>query len=500
MHRKKVIAAIALSGILIAGGTGGYQLWKHPATLNATYTGAAVYQNETVSEKDFDVENENIFKHQEKTNDYSIKSEPITQNNQELTVKSGKLKTTVKIPMVAVKKIIWDYGNKSIYEGDSFDENSLSGEILFSDGTKEKLSSFTIKSAPDKLSAENNTVNIETPYGDQTTNIPVIKLSSIETVPNSDLYEGTHKKKDFSFKAIFEDGKKEDIPAEKISLNEVTLKIGKNNIEFGYEGKNYTAEIEAKEKTAAIKASETYKDELTQAAYKHISDSLFLTVQKLEQNNGHYYLTHVVVNSPDQIKGGLSYDSFGGQRELPTDVAARTGAALVINGSYFSYDTGKPACAGVFIKNGEIMQDGTTNGNEICLDKDGKLFSPEVGLSASDLLSLGVRDSWGTADPLLLQDGKPIYTEDSLHGKFYPRTTIGMKTPGEYYVMTAVTNGYSGGLSFVFMQQKYQELGCTFARSLDGGGSSSLVFEGNLINNPAAGSERPVVDTLYVTE
>ena len=75
-----------------------------------------------------------------------------------------------------------------------------------------------------------------------------------------------------------------------------------------------------------------------------------------------------------------------------------------------------------------------------------------------------------------------------------------MKTPGEYYVMTAVTNGYSGGLSFVFMQQKYQELGCTFARSLDGGGSSSLVFEGNLINNPAAGSERPVVDTLYVTE
>ena len=75
-----------------------------------------------------------------------------------------------------------------------------------------------------------------------------------------------------------------------------------------------------------------------------------------------------------------------------------------------------------------------------------------------------------------------------------------MKAPGEYYFITADTTGYSGGLSFSFMQNKFWELGCTFARSLDGGGSSSLVFETGLVNSPATGSERPVVDFIYFTE
>ena len=41
---------------------------------------------------------------------------------------------------------------------------------------------------------------------------------------------------------------------------------------------------------------------------------------------------------------------------------------------------------------------------------------------------------------------------------------------------------------------------CGFGKCLDGGGSSSLVFEKQLLNNPAAGSERPVTDFLYFTE
>jgi hypothetical protein len=41
---------------------------------------------------------------------------------------------------------------------------------------------------------------------------------------------------------------------------------------------------------------------------------------------------------------------------------------------------------------------------------------------------------------------------------------------------------------------------CGFGKCLDGGGSSSLVFEKQLLNKPAAGSERPVTDFLYFTE
>lgn len=202
-----------------------------------------------------------------------------------------------------------------------------------------------------------------------------------------------------------------------------------------------------------------------------------------------------------QFKGGLSYDDFGGTRELPTDVAKRTGSPFVTNGSYFSYDTGEPACGNIFIKDGTIYKNGTSNGYEVCLDSTGKLFSPAAGITASDLLNSGVTQIWGTADPLLINEGEiQDLPSETLHSGYYPRTALGMKAPGEYYFITADTTGYSGGLSFSFMQNKFWELGCTFARSLDGGGSSSLVFETGLVNSPATGSERPVVDFIYFTE
>lgn len=78
-----------------------------------------------------------------------------------------------------------------------------------------------------------------------------------------------------------------------------------------------------------------------------------------------------------------------GNTQLPTAKGIRM--PFVTNGSYFSYDTGQPACAGLFIKNGKIVKDGTTTGSEVCLDIDGKLFTPQAGISAAKLLKQGVK-------------------------------------------------------------------------------------------------------------
>lgn len=78
----------------------------------------------------------------------------------------------------------------------------------------------------------------------------------------------------------------------------------------------------------------------------------------------------------------------------------------------------------------------------------------------------------------------------------YNRTAIGMVQPGEYYMITAGTAQYKNGLSFAELQSIFANLGCTYARSMDGGGSSSLVVNGKLLNTPAQYDERPVVDFL----
>lgn len=266
-----------------------------------------------------------------------------------------------------------------------------------------------------------------------------------------------------------------------------------------YLGKEYTSTITAKQKTAAVVAAETYKTELDNSVSNVTTDSIFVSVQQKYTESGEYFLTHIIVNDPSsQVKGGLSNDSWGGYREYPTTYAGRTGAAVTTNGSYFSYDSGQPVCAGCFIKGGKILKDGVTNGKEICLDNTGKFYTPSAGISASTLLASGVKDIWGTADPLLIQDGQKVdlANQQKINNTYYNRTAIGMVQPGEYYMITAGTAQYKNGLSFAELQSIFANLGCTYARSMDGGGSSSLVVNGKLLNTPAQYDERPVVDFL----
>lgn len=248
----------------------------------------------------------------------------------------------------------------------------------------------------------------------------------------------------------------------------------------------------------AMLADNVFQKELADAAYSHVSDSILVTIKRhVTEKNQVYLVSHIVINDPSQVTGGLSNDTFGGSRENPTTACKRTGAILLTNGSYFSYKSGEPVCYGICIKNGEVKKDGKTNGNEICLTNTGLLFTPAKGLTSDELLLAGVTQVFGTADPLLIQDSVKIPQSQK---KTYPRTAIGMKRPCEYYIITAAEGNYNNGVSFTQLQDLFYDLGCVYARSLDGGGSASLVLNGTLINKPAAGAERPVTDFLYFTE
>lgn len=241
-------------------------------------------------------------------------------------------------------------------------------------------------------------------------------------------------------------------------------------------------------------------EEYAWADYKYLSDSLYVAISQKSTDSGVYYLTHVLLSDASQIHGAMSYDDWGGTRQLCTEVSAEKNAVLVTNGSYFSYDSGEPICASVFISDGEIMQNGTANGDEVCLKSDGTLYTPKAGTSASDLVSDGVIFSWGTADPVLISDGEALSITSSDTDQAYPRTAYGMVEPCEYYIITAGESSYDNGLTFAQMQEIFQSCGCTYARSLDGGGAASLVFDGALLNSPAAGEERAVVDFVYFTD
>ncbi len=254
------------------------------------------------------------------------------------------------------------------------------------------------------------------------------------------------------------------------------------------------------------RAREEFAKEYKKADHKFSSDSLFYTCTKIEEDDSFYYLTHIVIKDPSQINGDHSYGSIAGERESVLSAADRNGAKIAINGSYFRYETGYAYGGELLIRNNQVLHGAYADGYEICLRQDGTLFSPGYN-TIDSVLAQNVVFSWGTCEDLLIQDSKKcVLTDYDWNGFRYPRTAIGMVRPLEYYIITAGGAGYTGGITIYREQEIFYDLGCAYARGLDGGGSSCLVIDGKYINENGDRSSdgtlerRNVADFLLIYE
>ena len=422
------------------------------------------------------------------------------------------IKSRRPILTIPVRNVSAEYTAK-VYPGDKFSESNVVCSTEYADGTVRESFPVSVQRNNSRFTDVSENIVVMTKNGPATARvnpIPPIYITTDQEVP---LYQ--YDVPDFySIKFIYADGSsrvlsKEDVTFGK-DVDDPVEDLGKNRFCFTYHGIPYVVSMTAKENTNVTNAIRENKSEMKNAEYLYVSDTLYIAVNQISDSLGYYYVSHVVVNDPSQIVSALSYDTWGGKREKPSSAANRLGMILAANGSYFSYDTNTPRCAEVFIKHGKVYSDEyedengeqvtRTDGKELCLLKDGTLWTPEEGLTAKDLLNKGVTDVWGAGDPLLIQEGKLYPTHhDWVNGK-YPRTGIGMVKPCEYYLLTAGSGGYRGGLTFDDVQYIFKKLNCSYARTLDGGGSSTLVFNdgdgAEVINNPAGNVERPVPDFI----
>ena len=84
-----------------------------------------------------------------------------------------------------------------------------------------------------------------------------------------------------------------------------------------------------------------------------------------------------------------------------------------------------------------------------------------------------------------------------------PRTAIGIIDDLHYIIVVADgRSSQSQGLSLYELAQVMQDSGCVTAYHLDGGGSSTMYFNGQVINNPTTNGstfkEREVSDIVYI--
>lgn len=110
--------------------------------------------------------------------------------------------------------------------------------------------------------------------------------------------------------------------------------------------------------------------------------------------------------------------------------------------------------------------------------------------------------------PLILKDGEILRPNvqgprenygANIYAARHPRTAVGIREDGRTVVAMVVDgrqDGYSRGVNLVELAELMKEKGAYTAMNLDGGGSSTMVVQGEIVNSPS-GNPRPLATAIF---
>ena len=252
---------------------------------------------------------------------------------------------------------------------------------------------------------------------------------------------------------------------------------------------------------AASKAAETAT--VTDTSYS--DDNISVTLTEKTVSNTQVYIADVTVSSSEYLKTTFAQNTYGNNVTAKTsETAANNNAILAVNGDYYGANT-----TGYVIRNGVVYRDtvreDSSNG-DLAIYKDGSFkIIYEDQVSADQLVKDGVVNLLAFG-PSLVENGEIVVDTNSEVGQSMssnPRTAIGIIDENHYIII--VSDGRtseSEGLSLYQLAEIMKSYSVKTAYNLDGGGSSTLYFNGQVINKPTTNgntiSERSVSDIVYI--
>ncbi|MDU5072511.1 MAG: phosphodiester glycosidase family protein [Streptococcus sp.] len=253
--------------------------------------------------------------------------------------------------------------------------------------------------------------------------------------------------------------------------------------------------------TAASQAAKNAQ--VTDTSYSDGNISVNLTEKTV--NETQVYVADINLSSSDYLKTALAQNSYGTNVTAKTSVtAAENNAILAVNGDYYGANS-----SGYVIRNGVVYRDSVredASNGDLAIYKDGSFkIIYEDQVSVDQLVQDGVVNLLAFG-PSLVENGEISVDTNTEVGQAMssnPRTAIGIIDENHYIIV--VSDGRtseSKGLSLYQMAEVMKSYGVKTAYNLDGGGSSTLYFNGQVINKPTTGgskiSERAVSDIVYI--
>lgn len=262
--------------------------------------------------------------------------------------------------------------------------------------------------------------------------------------------------------------------------------------------------VTADAKSTADTSSVTNASSASITDTSYTDDNISIKITASTYDNTVIYTADVQVSDASYLQTAFANSTYGKNITASTSsIADSVGAILAINGDFYGARS-----SGYVIRNGVLYRDTASSSSQedLVISKDGSFsIITEGSVSTGTLLSNGAQQvlSFG---PALIENGEISVSENQEVGQAMtsnPRTAICEIGPLHYLLVVADgRTSASEGLSLYQMAQYLQTLGVSTAYNLDGGGSSTMVFNGTVINNPTTNgnkiSERSVSDIVYI--
>ena len=262
--------------------------------------------------------------------------------------------------------------------------------------------------------------------------------------------------------------------------------------------RNITIEVDEISDPSKIKfrkyTTTIYKNEYEKQILTHEKDELYKVI---EVSGSRYQGFLIAVYDPSRIH--IATTAYLGVRgESILTVSERENAIIAMNaGGFYDPDWNSNGALphGTVISNGQIVSDFTDagmGGGFIGFTKEDKFMLGNM--SKEEAIEFGYRDAIEFG-PYLIVNGKRSFFKGNGGWGVAPRSAIGQRQDG--IVLMLVINGRSAtslGADMIDLCDIMERYGAYNAANLDGGSSSELVINQEIVNSPVAGGSNGLRD------
>jgi exopolysaccharide biosynthesis protein len=248
------------------------------------------------------------------------------------------------------------------------------------------------------------------------------------------------------------------------------------------------SDTEQSKSTALVITDTSYEDE-----------NIIIRIETIREYETTVHIADITIKNIKYLKTAMAGNKYGRNvKDTTSEIAEANNAIFAINGDYYGFRD-----SGYVFRNGESYRE-NGNGQALILDNDGNLVCMDESKISSEILERAWQ-IWSFGPALIVTGEVSVEPDSEIFGRSArsnPRTAIGQIEPLHYIAI--VSEGRTSdnrGLSLMELAQLLQSRGCETAYNLDGGGSSTMYFNGNIINKPTSGrniGEREVSDIVYI--